>query len=345
MKSASTLLIRADASVTTGTGHVMRCLALAQAWQDMGGQVVFVMAESTPAVSERLRSENVEVTRIAAATASQDDAQQVVELARNSYADWVVVDGYQFGTDYQRDLKSAGCKLLVLDDAGAADSPADLILNQNSNAHENMYPRHGGRTRLLLGTKYVLLRREFKAAGIRKHEVPRVAKRVLITMGGSDPDNVTARSIQALSLLKTNGLKTTVIAGGSNLNFELLRQAARDLGDRIDLKEAASNMAELMAQADLAIIAGGGTLWELLYMSCPVLSFARNEVQAGILADLQAGGILQFLGDPRSVASASLAAAIDELASSSERREKMAMLGRLEVDGEGARRVCEIMAG
>jgi UDP-2,4-diacetamido-2,4,6-trideoxy-beta-L-altropyranose hydrolase len=101
----------------------------------------------------------------------------------------------------------------------------------------------------------------------------------------------------------------------------------------------------LMAQADLAIIAGGGTLWELLYMSCPVLSFARNEVQAGILADLQAGGILQFLGDPRSVASASLAAAIDELASSSERREKMAMLGRLEVDGEGARRVCEIMAG
>ncbi len=342
--SAGTLLVRTDASVAVGTGHVMRCLALAQAWQDAGGRAVFAMAESTPALASRLRLENIEVLSISAPAASEEDAYQVKRLARDYGATWVVVDGYRFEVGYQRELKSAGFKLLVLDDAGVAESPADLILNQNSNAIETMYAQRADYNRLLLGTRYVLLRREFRAWRNRKRGVASTAGRLLITMGGSDPDNVTRLAIQALCMVKTGQLRSTVVAGGSNPNFEPLQKAALDLGDRIEITKTASNMPELMAQADMAVIAAGGTLWELLYMLCPVLSFARNTVQGNILADLHRRGIVQYLGDPRNADPVSLAAVIDELAASSERRAKMATLGRQEVDGEGAQRVCELIA-
>jgi UDP-2,4-diacetamido-2,4,6-trideoxy-beta-L-altropyranose hydrolase len=343
--SARTLLVRADASVTAGTGHVMRCLALAQAWQDAGGRAVFAMAETTPAVGDRLRLENVEVIPIEAQAASAMDAEQVKRVARDYLADWIVLDGNRFEVGYQRELKSTGFKLLILDDDGMKDSPADFILNQNSNATDSMYPGRKESARLLLGTRYVMLRREFKAWRDRRRDVaPRVG-RLLVTMGGSDPDNVTGLAIRALGMVETEGLRATVVAGGSNPNFESLEKAALIMGDRIEVTETASNMPELMAQADMAVIAGGGTLWELLYMSCPVLTFARNATQGRILADLHRRNVVQCLGDPRNCIPVTLASAIEELAASPETRGRMSTLGREEVDGKGARRVCELMAG
>ena len=339
------LLLRTDASVAIGTGHVMRCLALAQAWQDAGGTVAFAMAETTPDVTQRLHLEHAEVMRVDAQAGSEEDARQVVQSVRDSRAGWVVLDGYHFVSEYQRELKSAGLKLLVLDDGGMMESPADLILNQNSNATESMYPGRMDHARLLLGSRYVLLRREFKTWRNHRRDVAHTASKLLVTMGGSDPDNVTSLAIQALSKLVTKGLHFIVVAGGSNPNFESLQQAASALGDRIELKETATNMPELMAQADIAVIAAGGTLWELLYMGCPTLSFARNPVQGSILTDLERRNIVQYLGDPRNATPEILASAIDELVTSSERRERMSALGRNEVDGEGARRVCELMIG
>src|SRR5690242_914600 len=102
------LLFRTDASLTMGTGHVMRCIALAQACQDAGGRVTFVMAESTPGTQAKLEEESCEVSSISCAVASQDDSLRTSDVARKTKADWIIVDGYQFGADYQRALKAAG---------------------------------------------------------------------------------------------------------------------------------------------------------------------------------------------------------------------------------------------
>ena len=110
------------------------------------------------------------------------------------------------------------------------------------------------------------------------------------------------------------------------------------------LQDSVSNMPDLMAQADMAIIAGGGTLWELMYMSCPVLSFGRTPMQRRILDDLHQRGVIQHLGDPQLGSASNLAQVIDELAASQSQRAKMAMLGRQQVDGAGARRVCNVLA-
>jgi UDP-2,4-diacetamido-2,4,6-trideoxy-beta-L-altropyranose hydrolase len=337
------LLIRADADVAMGTGHVMRCLALAQAWQDAGGRVVFAFAEATDSVRARISSEGMDAVAIEAKAASVDDAQRTRELAQRNGADWVALDGYHFDADYRDELRSVGQKLLLLDDEGiAARCSADIILNQNSDAVEEMYPCREQHTRLLLGTHYALLRREFLPWRTWKKEISRSASQLLVTMGGSDPDNLTNTVIQALSGITTGGLRATVIAGGSNPHFDSLRGSVSN-SSAIRLEASASNMPELMAQTDLAIIAGGGTLWELLYMSCPVMSFSRNAVQSRILKDLHEREVVHHLGDPREVTLATLARTISELAASFDQRAAMAEAGRRVVDGEGARRVCEIM--
>jgi len=343
--SFNSVVFRCDANVAAGTGHVMRCLALAQAWQAAGGRTVFAMSDATSAMRTRLLSEGVEVVPIEAPAASADDARQVKDLARQHRADWVALDGYHFNVGYQRELKSAGPKVLVLDDDGTEQhGPVDLILNQNSNAREDLYAQREPHTRLLLGTRYALLRREFVAWREWKRDTAPTACKLLVTMGGSDPDNLTSLAIHALSMLKTEGLRSTVVAGGSNPHRDSLQRLVSGAGRSITLQESVSNMPELMAEADVAIIAAGGTLWELLYMSCPILSFARNLVQARILDSLQREGVVQYLGDPQHFEPAKLAQAIDELATSFDRRARMSKLGRQQVDGQGARRVCEVLA-
>ena len=93
---ARTLIIRADASIAIATGHVMRCLALAEAWQDAGGNVVFAMAESTPAIEARLHLEGMEIVQLNASPNSIEDARTVSALANDRQATWVIVDGYRF---------------------------------------------------------------------------------------------------------------------------------------------------------------------------------------------------------------------------------------------------------
>ena len=97
LKTLGNLIIRADASTEIGTGHVMRCLALAQAWQDAGNKATFVMAMKSPAIEARLRSEGFEVVIVQQTPGSAEDAVQTEGVANQHNAQWIVVDGYQFG--------------------------------------------------------------------------------------------------------------------------------------------------------------------------------------------------------------------------------------------------------
>ena len=204
-----TLIIRADASIAMGTGHVMRCLALAQAWQDEGGECIFAMAETTAASEERIRAEKFAVTNVVACPGTPQDAAQGVDLALAHHAPWIVVDGYQFDVEYQRKLKAAGLKLLVVDDTGHAGAyVADLVLDQNAHATKDLYQLREPYTVLLLGPRYALLRREFKTWRAWKREIAPIARKVLVTVGGTDPGNLTIRVIRALRMLADDKLQS-----------------------------------------------------------------------------------------------------------------------------------------
>src|SRR5437899_8991517 len=221
------LLIRADANVKIGTGHVMRCLALAQAWQDRGGDVVFAMAESSAGIDERLRLEQAQNSRLDAMPGSADDAAQQASLVQEVQADWAVVDGYHFDSAYQRFLKDEGLQLLVIDDYGHAGYySADVVVNQNISAKESLYPSREEYTRLCLGLDFVLLRREFKAWREWKREIALVAQKMLVTMGGSDRENVTSAVLRAVRLVDVQGVEFVVVVGPRDRSGGRLEQWA-----------------------------------------------------------------------------------------------------------------------
>jgi len=342
---ASTLVIRADASVSIATGHVMRCLALGQAWQDAGGIAVFAMAESTAAIDARLCSEGMEIVQLKASPNSVQDACDVSELAHDRHAAWVVVDGYRFDSEYQRNLKNAGLKLLFIDDLGQCDRYfADLVLDQNVHACERMYASRASYTQLLLGPRYVMLRREFQARREWRREIPAIARKLLITMGGSDPDNLTFRLIEALPKIRVPHLEITVVAGGSNPQLTALRRTVAGLRMPIRLVGNADDMPELVAQSDISVICAGGTLWELMYMGCATLSYFRTPTQQQIIAELNGLGAVHGMGWVGGFEQDSLAHAVEELIVRQDRREKMAQLGRKLVDGEGIGRILDSVA-
>jgi len=282
------LLIRADANPEIGSGHVMRCLALAEAWQDSGGKVYFVFATSSPTLEERLIKEGFIVNHIGSKPGTPEDAITTADIARNAGAGWIVVDGYHFGGDYQKEIKDCGFSLLVIDDFGHAEHYyADIILNQNIYANVSMYPKYEPYTQFLLGTKYVLLRKEFLQWAGYSRTIPKVARRVLVTLGGSDPDNVTGIIIESLKRIKVEGLEIIVVAGGLNSRSERLKLMVAECPN-FTIRSNVENMPELMAWADMAISAGGTTSWELAFMGVPFIVIILAENQNRIACSLNA---------------------------------------------------------
>jgi UDP-2,4-diacetamido-2,4,6-trideoxy-beta-L-altropyranose hydrolase len=219
------LLIRADASTAIGSGHVMRCLALAQAWCAAGGVSVFVHAELSPSLERRIREMGGKLAPISAARGSATDAVQTIALAEAHGASWVVADGYCFGEAWQRQVKDSGLQLLVVDDYGQAEHfHADVILNQNLGAKAAWYAKGESVAQLLLGCRYALLRSEFRQCQRPHRTFSGPAKRVLVSLGGADPDNVTTQVVSALHDIPE--IETVVVVGGSNPHLEAIREAA-----------------------------------------------------------------------------------------------------------------------
>jgi UDP-2,4-diacetamido-2,4,6-trideoxy-beta-L-altropyranose hydrolase len=333
------LLLRADANSAMGTGHLMRCLALAQAWQEIGGVARFVTASVPPSLTAQLGNQDVELGIIDAPSGSALDAALTIEFARGVGAGCVIVDGYQFDSNYQRAIKKADLPLLVVDDHGHADRYfGDLILNQNITADESLYIRREPYTHLLLGTRYALLRREFRSWTDWQRAINQPARKVLITLGGSDPDNTTLKVIRALPR-QVAGLDVTVVAGAANRHSASLRSAGRDLPFDVHLVRNARNMPQLMAKADLAVSAGGTTCWELAFMGLPNAILVLAENQLAVAKKLNAIGVAVNLGWYHDVGSVQISEVIAELLNSPEKLRGMSKKGRQIVDGRGCRRV------
>jgi UDP-2,4-diacetamido-2,4,6-trideoxy-beta-L-altropyranose hydrolase len=333
------LLIRADAGCHMGIGHLMRGLALAQAWQSGGGRAVFV-AETVQELSARLRSEGFEHVPLTVPSGTGDDAETTIRVAQQFGVEWVVVDGYQFRASFQETVKNAGLKLMVIDDYGhARQYCADLILNQNLQGSEDLYRSRESYSRLLLGPKYALLRREFLEWQDWKREISPCAKTMLITMGGSDPANASLKILNALRLLRKDALKTKLVIGAANQNRATLQAATREKGELAELCYDPTDTAEVMAWADMAISGAGITCWENCFMGLPAIALVLAANQQAGAERLRSLGITETLGRAEEVSTAEIARSVEELRQDPIRRAAMAKAGRKLVDGDGAARV------
>lgn len=336
------LIIRTDASTHIGSGHVMRCLALAQGWKLRGYPVTFLLGTVPSLLVERLRKDEIEVKLASLKLGSKEDAEHTVGLAKKLGAEWIVVDGYHFRGRYQDILKHAGLRVLFIDDYGHADRySADLVLNQNLYAIEEFYSHRSENTRLLLGTSYVLLGQDFWRWSGWYHPIVDIGHRVLITLGGADPDNITERVIQNLNQVEQHyRLEIRVIVGSNNPHNHHLKEATRSNSHSIELLHNVTNMPELMAWADIAISAGGSTCWELAFMGVPsiLLPITDHQVRA-VQALSEAGAFVSLDESSPSAISADMANKLTGLLNNSEYRRGLSRNAQAMIDGLGVQRV------
>lgn len=338
------LFIRADANAQIGTGHLMRCLALAQAWQEQGGETTFITTCDSDGLLQRLRCEEFQVVELNRSYPDPDGWELTSKVLSANTEAWVVLDGYHFDTAYQRRIREAGYPLLVIDDMAHLDHYyADVVLNQNICAAQLNYSCES-ETQLLLGTDYVLLRREFWPWRTWEREISDVARNVLITMGGSDPDNHTLKVVHALHQVDVDGLKAIVVIGASNPHYEELECAIRHSSLDICFVHNVTNMPELMAWADVAVAAGGSTCWELAFMSLPSLLLVLANNQQEIVKSLSENNIFHNLGKANTVDIKNFSNSLNGLINSISVRTKMSKGGRKLIDGYGSKRVLNYLS-
>jgi UDP-2,4-diacetamido-2,4,6-trideoxy-beta-L-altropyranose hydrolase len=332
------IIFRADASPQIGTGHIMRCLSLAQLWRSGGGHSVFITCTNTPYIKTRLQSEGIATIELSANIGSIEDVNQTVALAKELGATWVALDGYNFRPDYQKTIKDSGLKLLFIDDNGySSNYYADLIVNQNIHASEKLYLNRQPYSRLLLGTDFVLLREEFSRWQDWKREIPQTAQNLLVTLGGTDSENVTLKIIEGIQEAKLSELNVIIVAP-NNQYFEQLESFVKT-GKNMVLKRNVSRMSELMAWADMVVSAGGTSTWELAFMGVPMIMTAIADNQCQIVEKLSKEGIALNLGWHKDVTREVISKTVSQLAKDVSLRLKMSKCAQALVDGKGADRV------
>jgi UDP-2,4-diacetamido-2,4,6-trideoxy-beta-L-altropyranose hydrolase len=320
------VVIRADASSSMGTGHLMRTLALAQALRDGLDEVCLVSAAHAGPLADRWRAEGATVIA-SADPGSESDARRTREVASDRAAHWIVLDGYGFSAAYRASI-AQDARLLLVDDFGGSGVRSDVVVNGNIYARRSMY--RAPRARLLLGPRYAMLRREFREGtrGTRRQGI-------VVSLGGADPGN---RTEPLLGALAARGLRGRVVIGPEHPAKDALRAHARAL--RWTPLDAVEDMAEILAGTEVAVVGAGTTTLECLALGVPMVAvrIADNQVRvAEALAERRLAAVSG--GDaPREIADE-----VVRLISDPNRLAAVAEAGRRLVDARGALRVASAM--
>lgn len=358
-KARALLFIRADASPQIGAGHVMRMLALAQAWQDFNvaagtsAEVFFLCAQMPAALAQRVRDEGFAVTNIGfvsdqAADASATLAALAAHFRKSGHPSsdlWLVADGYRFGAGFQRGVRAPGVRLAIMDDNGENTSyDCDVILNQNIMACEPMYFRRNAETKLLLGSRYALLRREFRAAQFSVRQAPARVRNVMMTFGGADTVDLVLAVLESLREVQPP-LNIRCVLGAMAGSSFAVKEIQASSPHRIEILQDVRDMTGVMRWADLSINAAGSTTWELCAMGVPMILvvLADNQRQIGQTLDKQ--GCAVSTGDiTRTHSVGKVRELFVALADAPDQRKELARRARELVDGRGAMRVAEWLA-
>lgn len=286
------VVIRVDADPRIGSGHFMRMVALTQMLRDDGREVHVAAAARTPLCDAFLDGEGVAVHAMPldGPEPAARDITALASLARAVNARWVVFDGARFDERYQRTLREAGRRVLSVDDLARGHFVSDVVLNQNYGAERLTYSTEA-HTRLLLGLRYVLLRREFRtAAPPVRRDGPRPLN-VLITFGGTRQPALLARALAGVFAEGGVDARVRLILGASQDRDPALARVLDRAGARATVVAQTRDMPEAMAWADAAITAAGSTMWELIHMRVPFLVVPLDATQDEYAARLARDGL------------------------------------------------------
>ena len=296
------IAIRVDASSRIGTGHVMRCLTLANEIQKRGATCTFISRHLPTYLQDLItsrqhtvrligiRTDNEPIDQLAHAsflgTSQAQDAQQSVEVLQEMHVDWLVIDHYAIDSSWESIARPHTRKILVIDDLADRNHECHLLIDQNLYADmRTRYDEHTStRTKLLLGPKYAILRSEFRDAFKYVTTRKKPSKRLLISFGGMDRTNYTLPVLQAMSQLQ-EALSIDVVIGREHPALNQVKAFCEQHSYNCHIQT--TRMANLILNADCAIGAGGSSVWERGCLGLPSLAYivAANQEAQTLHAD------------------------------------------------------------
>jgi UDP-2,4-diacetamido-2,4,6-trideoxy-beta-L-altropyranose hydrolase len=317
------VFVRADANRNIGWGHVVRSAALAEALREGGCSLTWLVSESDDQAVEYLMK-RFRVVRIGRKPAEAQPAG----LGEGS---WLVVDSYGWRARDHLFFRSRGVRVLALDDAGTGSFAPDLLLNPSPGA-ECLHYHLPAETRLLLGPRYALLRREFREGRPRRIP-PAPVRRLLVTFGGGDPLGITSRLCRVLRSVAPE-VELRVVVGPSG-------RAIR--GPGIIRGASSAEMRRIMETSDAAVVSPSSVLWELARVGVPaaVLGYAQN--QRLVERSLRRRGAVFPLGWYERVGDATLARRLRAFLADTDLRLRLMRRLSSQVDGRGISRVIKAM--
>ena len=304
------ILIRADASLEIGSGHIMRCLTLARALRLLGHQIHFICREHAGHLGDVIIQSDFSLTLLPTHTektvsgslkhsawlacSQEQDFEDCLPTLSTIAPDWVICDHYALSDTWETLCKQHfHSKLFIIDDLADRKHCADILLDQNiSHSEHNYTPLVPKNCRLLIGTKYALLRPEF--AQMRnislqnKQTVSGSLKTILVNLGGVDKDNFTLKILHALqNTLPNQAIEVIVVMGKTAPHTPSILAYAQNSPYPCRVLVGVNNMAELMSQSDLAIGAAGSTSWERCCLGLPTLQMVLADNQQEVAQHLQ----------------------------------------------------------
>jgi UDP-2,4-diacetamido-2,4,6-trideoxy-beta-L-altropyranose hydrolase len=346
--------IRADAATHIGIGHVMRCLTLANALKMKGDEVSFVCRPFAGHLGERITAEGHGLYLLPPPSQTikpphpkqtpshatwlgenwETDLAQTQIALNGKQFDWLIVDHYSLDNRWENEMRNFASKIMVIDDLADRRHDCDLLLDQNLGRSEREYKSRVSENCILLtGSKYALLRPEFKEwrdYSLKRRSTPQM-KNLLITLGGIDKDNTAGKVLEAL---RESSLPTdcciTVVMGSSSLGLTAVRQTAKTMPWQVEVQVNVTNMADLMAGSDLCIGAAGSTSWERCCLGLPTIMMILGDNQRGVGSALekeQAVFLCSNLSDIKEI--------INVHCGSAKRMNAMSQASRCVTDGSG----------
>lgn len=275
------VVFRADASIEIGTGHIMRCLTLANSLVEKRAKVHFICSETAGNLINYLHNQNRIVHPIPESKSFSKDAKDTINILNKARADLLIIDHYKIDIEWEKVVKDhfPNLKLMVIDDLANRRHFCDVLLDQNyyenlEHRYDQLVPAHCVK---LLGPRYLLLRPEFIRAKKYLQQRTGSFQKILIFFGGSDPTNETEKCLLALKQMDISELHIDVVVGSANPNGLRVKELCEELN--LCFHCQIDYLADLMVKADLSIGAGGVTMWERMYLGLPSLTVIVAENQ------------------------------------------------------------------
>ncbi len=356
--------IRTDASVIIGTGHVMRCLVLAEELRLKGAEVLFICRHLPGNLINFIRSKEYKVIELEQIDANQQknlddghkldsdepefsleyDAEQTYRiLEKQALWSWLIIDHYSIDERWEIRQKDVVDKILVIDDLADRRHSCNILLDQNYYA--DMTERYGKLLpedcRKLLGPEFSLLRKEFREQREKQGKNSNRIKKVLIFFGGADSDNWTARVVNAIIENMPEKIIVDVVTGITNPHRNKLKALCAG-AKSIKLHVQVEDMAQMMDDADLSIGGGGTVTWERCCLGLPTIAWPVADNQKKLLKDSASAGLV-CMPDQSSPDAEEIVIHLRALLKNTALCESMKTRGRRLIDGRGSIRVANIM--